>query len=73
MGSSSAIFGVKIKQYLKFHHPVFSLLKKPPPPLRYPPRNKALLRAYENHWFPLIRGWLITLSPIIMEVENGYI
>ena len=42
-------------------------------PLRYPPRNKALLRAYENHWFPLIRGWLITLSPIIMEVENGYI
>ena len=30
--------------------------RQPTPPGHVPPpRNKGLLRAYENHWFPLIR------------------
>ena len=31
--------------------------------LRYPRRNKKLWKAYENHWFPLIRPAIKALFP----------
>ena len=35
--------------------------------LATPPRNKALLRVYENHWFPLIRP---KIKPLITGGGN---